>query len=247
MSWSLSWSFCYGLILKHKHHFVPRFYLQAFRSAPRRIHLYNLKCALPVANASLRDQCYRSKFYGSDDGAENTIAQLEDWISPALREVKAKNRLPELTSDNHQRLLAFAAMQILRTPKVADRLNRITDKMIKQMLAKSSLPDGLNIEEARIGYEDPVLVSLSHLGDVLHWISDLKAHLLVAPHNSFLTSDNPAFKYNQYCEEVQWQGVTGAASGGLQYFIPLSPQHELILYDEGVYPGFPRSNQLSWI
>ena len=66
-------------------------------------------------------------------------------------------------------------------------------------------------------------------------ISDLKVHLVWSPHQVFLTSDNPIFKYNQYCEGVRFSGVTGGGSRGLQIFVPLSPYLHLILYDDRTY------------
>ncbi len=39
---------------KRKHHYVPRLYLQAFRSAPKQLHIYNLARGLAVSNASLK-------------------------------------------------------------------------------------------------------------------------------------------------------------------------------------------------
>ena len=222
-------------LVKRKHHFVPKFYLEAFRSEKRRINLYNLGRSLSVRNASLRAQCYRHKFYGSDDATENALAVLEDWFSHVLRGIRSKGALPPVESDEHLCLLTFGAMQILRTPKNADRLNRMIDKVTKQAYSNAAAHNGLDTETTRIGFEDPVLIALSNLRDLQVAISDLNVHLVVSRNDSFLTSDNPAFKYNQYCEKIQYQGVTGAAQRGLQIFIPLSPRHHLVFYDGITY------------
>ena len=93
----------------------------------------------------------------------------------------------------------------------------------------------VDLEAMRFGYTDPVLASLQSLPAMLDAISDLHGHLLVSTTNDFITSDNPAFKYNQYCEEVQHMGITGALCSGLQIFLPLTPQLHLLLYDPATY------------
>jgi hypothetical protein len=50
-----------------------------------------------------------------------------------------------------------------------------------------------------------------------------------------ITSDNPAVKYNLYCEGVQGVGVTGLMCSGFLLFLPLSPKFLLLLYDKHVY------------
>ena len=77
--------------------------------------------------------------------------------------------------------------------------------------------------------------NLLMLDDVVEAIKDLKFLVLNADVDVFITSDNPVFKYNQYCQGVQNFGTTGAGQTGLQIFLPLSPRHQLVLYDGKVY------------
>ena len=222
-------------MVKRNHHFVPKFYLDAFHSEVRRIHLYNLKSASPIKNASLKDQCYRHKFYGSGDQMEDFLASLENQLAPVLKTVVSSGTLPPIGSQGHACLLLFAAMQMVRTPKQANRLNRITDTVIKQIYSNTANNFDVDIDSVRISLSDPVLLSLENLPTVYSFITDLNVHLIVASQPTFVTSDNPAFKYNQYCETVQHEGVTGADQKGLQMFMPLSPRHQLVLYDGSTY------------
>jgi hypothetical protein len=61
---------------KNKHHFVPRFYLSAFQSAPQRINILRLGASIGVRDASLKDQCYQHKFYGSTDDIEDALGVM---------------------------------------------------------------------------------------------------------------------------------------------------------------------------
>ena len=220
---------------KRKHHFVPRFYLKAFESEPQRIHLYNLNSSLPVENAGLRGQCYRSRFYGPNDNLEDNLAKLESCIAPILRSTISKGTIPSFGSGGYLTLLAFVAMQSLRTPASAERVNQIIDKAIKQAHSNGISPSDADIESMRFGFDNPVLMSLRFLPDVLEAILDLRAHLIVSLSDTFITSDNPVFKYNQYCKDTRHEGITGARQRGLQIFVPLSPRHHLILYDGMTY------------
>jgi hypothetical protein len=52
----------------------------------------------------------------------------------------------------------------------------------------------------------------------------------------FITSDNPAVKYNQFLENKGLeQGTTGLAAKGFQIFFPIHPSLMLIFYDPIVY------------
>jgi len=73
-------------------------------------------------------------------------------------------------------------------------------------------------------------------------IADLQCHLAISPDGAFITSDNPAFKYNQYCEDIDYQGITGALCRGFQIFLPLAPRLCLLLYDRAVY-NVPRAER----
>ena len=220
---------------KRNHHFVPRFYLTAFQSDVRRIHLFNVSSARPIMHASLRDQCYRHKLYGKSDQVEDFLMDLENKMAPVLKTVVSSDLLPPVGSLAHDRLMTFAAMQMMRTPKQASLLNRLVDKGVKQAYSRSASDYGVDIEHLRFGWKDPVLVMLDMLPTVSRCFADLSAHLVVAAGAAFITSDNPVFKYNQYCETVQHEGVTGALQKGLQVFVPLSPRHQLVLYDGSTY------------
>ncbi len=220
---------------KRKHHFVPKLYLRAFQSDERRIHLYNIKRSLQVENASLRNQCYKHKLHGPDDEVEDSLAVLESLAAPVLQEVREKGVLPLPGSDQQITLYGFAAMQILRNPNYGRQMNRLLEKMVEQVHSRVDNPTGDDVETMKAGFIDPVLVMLENLPMMLNAILDLKAHLLVSSRASFITSDNPVVKYNQYCEEFQYAGITGATQKGLQIFVPLSPCCQLILYDGTTY------------
>jgi hypothetical protein len=95
--------------------------------------------------------------------------------------------------------------------------------------------DGQVPAEFRTSKEEALAMILGAGPEVFSTMLDLAAVLILTRRPVFLTSDNPAFKYNQYCEGVRFVGVTGAKSKGLQVFLPLAPDMTLLLYDAAVY------------
>ncbi len=227
---------------KNKHHFVPRFYLSMFQSAPRRINLLNVNTSLEVRNASLKDQCYRQKFYGTADDVENALAGMEGAAAVVLREVHATNTLPREDTEQHGTLFAFVAFQLLRTTVAAQRVNTFVDKTTKQAHSEDPRFKSEDLEAIEFGFENPVLLALGGIPVMLMALGDLRSHLLVATDPVFITSDNPVFRYNQYCEGIDYQGIAGPLCRGFQLFFPLSPRLCLVLYDGAVY-SVPRSER----
>ena len=220
---------------KSKHHFVPRFYLKGFQSDPKRIHVHNFQRAITILHASLRDQCYKHKLYGPTDDIENKLQVLENLIAPRLRTVISASELPPLDSEGHLLILAFVALQLLRTPSYASRINQVVDKMVKQAYSGDPTLQGADLDNLRVGYDNPVLATLNLLPEMLEALLPLRANLVVSRKAVFVTSDQPVYKYNQYCERIRGRGTAGPNQRGAQIFVPLSPRHYLVLFDSVIY------------
>ncbi|HEY0025396.1 MAG TPA: DUF4238 domain-containing protein [Longimicrobium sp.] len=220
---------------KRKHHFVPRFYLKAFASAPKRIHLYNLRRGRAIDNASLADQCYQHRFYGPTEDLENALMAMENKIAPVVRST-AENRSLPLDSADRDWLLTFVALQSLRTAAAANEVKTSADLFAEAVWRPGVEGRDSGIEEMRIDEHEAVLLSLSSFGDILAGIVDLQVHLVCTPETTpFVTSDNPTYRYNLYCEGIRDRGTVGWAQRGFQIFVPLSPTTLLLLSDASVY------------
>jgi hypothetical protein len=229
-----------------KHHFVPRFYLQSFRSVPKRINIYNLTQGLEIKDASLRDQCYKHRFYGASDVIEKTLAHIEGLVAPVLQAIQRDLELPPQGSDEHSLIALFAGLQLLRTNVAAERVNENADKLIKAVHQGDSRLQDVDIDAVKFGWENAVLVAMSSLQPMVEALLDLRTHLVCADGTQFfLTSDNPVFKYNKYCEGLKGTGLTGAALRGFHLFIPLSPTVLLMMYDYTVYKVGNKNSRVS--
>ena len=221
---------------KRKHHFVPRFYLRGFASAPKRIHLYNFDNDILRADISLNKQCQKNHFYGSDNVVENALAEIEGNIAPVIASIRENHELPDLRSEGHHLLILFVAFQLVRTTGTADKINEFIDLVGKKIALYFSDLSNKDLEAVRISLENPVYISMSCVDDMAEGIEDLKMQLVCCSNEQrFFTSDDPTFRYNTFCEDIQEAGKVGVLCHGLQIFLPISPTALLILYDENIY------------
>jgi Protein of unknown function (DUF4238) len=222
---------------KKKQHFVPRFYLRNFslNGTGNKISLFNFSASKYVPCANLYDQAYKNYFYGEDLTIENALADLEKEASKIINGI-LKNTIPERSSDEHHILLTFILFLRERTVYAADRLNEVFDKLMKSIASEDpEVP--LEIDRFNFVLTQPVQQALANIAGVIPLALDLKFKLIVNQSNeAFITSDHPVVFYNQFFEPRKIsEGKTGIASKGLEIFLPLSPTHLLIFFDDDVY------------
>lgn len=212
-----------------RQHFVPRFYLKAFGTTDRLINLYNLSRRRAIIDASLRDQCYTHNMYGADGVIEAALADLERLAAGVIDGLRTDPRPPLAGGPAPLSLLTFVVLQLARTEGARAAAIAMAREFEDAVFAGSP-PKGF-----RMNSEESLFMMMQSVPEMLETARDLAATTVIAADGEFLTSDNPAFKYNQYCEGVRHFGVTGTKARGLQIFIPLSPRVLLMLYDAGVY------------
>ena len=212
-----------------RHHFVPRFYLRAFAIDARRINLYNLKRDHVVLGASLRDQCYVHRLYGREY-VENAFSELEDSDAALFKSMRDRLVVPGGGTPERDSLMSFLGLQLARTTAAQNHAVKMS-KLLTTVAFNGAAPDGfaMNPDEA-------IRTMLGVAPRLATTIQDLSLTLVCSPSETpFVTSDNPAFKYNTYCEGITHSGVTGTQSRGLQLFLPLSPKVLLYAFDAAVY------------
>lgn len=228
---------------KSRHHYVPRFYLRDFASKPRRINILNLRTGNFHRDGSLRDQCFRPKFYGDSDEIENQLMNIESIVIRSLSRIKTRHILPEALSADHKEILIFVALQILRTSVAAESMAEGMNKMV-DLLAPRDRTINQNEPQYIVDAKETVLLSIENYLLVARCLDDLGMLLIVNKTEvGFVTSDNPVVQYNQYLEGLK-MGTTGALRRGLQLFLPLSPELMILLYDKVVYKAGNKHSSL---
>jgi len=218
--------------VKRRHHFVPKLYLRAFSTDKlgRQIHVYNLKRGEAFQGASLKDQCYRHRFYGRQDDLEDAFSEMEGLVAPAISRAIERQRGPDNGSDDHKALVMFVAVQNARTAAAMQRVQTMTN-----LLAEAA-HDGEPPAEWLTSEEEALTLSLYSLPQMMVGLSDLRIHAIIAAEgDQFITSDHPVCRFNHYCHAVKGTGVLGGVCRGLQIYVPLSPKVGALLFDSGVY------------
>lgn len=214
-----------------RHHFVPKFYLEAWGDArkPRMIHLYNILKDV-TACGPWKGQCQQPNYYGHME--RNVMGMHDHRSAKIIGRIRGDRQLPKRRIYNDLwflDLIQFVVMQRFRVPAQAEDAKRTVEESLSWAIKAAGVPSNATIEQPM-----PQLTSIKHGVAAIEYMDDLKAHLIVSDTDAFLTSDNPVFFYNQYNQDLP--GSTASVdSHGFQAFCPLSPKIVLVLYDGNVY------------
>ena len=225
---------------KLRHHYIPQFYFRQFSNDDKSISLVNIEKILSVQYASISKQCYRPKFYGDTNTVEDAFSILECDVADILHRICQGVDLLNLEKKDHINLLMFIASQCLRTRAYAEGVARSISLMEKDLSIGVPKIEELENKERR---DLIVGLSLSHVPSTYYNISDLEKRVLrIKCDYTFITSDNPIIKYNQWCEGENNLGVTGLLNRGLQLFFPISPKYMLLFFDSNIYDTIGTNN-----
>jgi len=215
-----------------KHHFVPKFYLRNFSEDEKSIGIYNIASRRTIPQGNLDNQCYRNYFYGKTPEVEHALGGMEGSAAQVIKNCIATEAVPKPLSAEHVTLSHFVVLQAARTGFEAEAMAEATDKFFKAVY-RDQFGD---LDDYEIGFDNPVLMSLNVASQMVPAIYDLKIKLLRNETGvTFITSDNPIVRHNQYFEGNEHAGHTGLGQAGLQIFLPLSPRYLCVLYDAQTY------------
>ena len=219
-----------------RQHFVPKFYLRRFSKDGKSINIWNISRKVKVCNANLKNQCYRNYFYGKNSVIENALSTIEGDAAQVVRSIAESSVPPSPGSGDHQVLILYILMQHGRTLHMADELEEMTDNLAKHLVKYSSAPEGLDLNNVRIGLEEPGLTALSLVTSCYPLLFDLAYKILVnRTDTEFVTSDNPVIFYNHLMFFRRDESNTGIASKGLEIYLPIDSHHMILLYDDAIY------------
>lgn len=131
---------------------------------------------------------------------------------------------------------------------MARRNDVMIDYFAKAMLRNNPKAQNINFDDFVIGDKNAIALPLKIAADILPIATDLHGHLFINNTGlEFLCSDDPVVLHNKYCEGVDYQGVNGWDSRGLQVFWPISPKALIALYDPIVYKFGTRRSSITKI
>jgi hypothetical protein len=223
---------------RKKQHFIPQFYLRGFSNYPekKRIDLFNLSNGQVYRGASIRNQANAPYFYGPNLKMERALEILEQRAAPIVADIISRNRLPVPETDAHEALITFLLVLHARTLHMAELNKEISASLLKAISSRARSVGG-KFDPRSIKSGNPAEDSVLNAAPLVPFLLDLDCKLLINETPvPFLASDNPVILYNRLCELNDWGGTnTGFARKGLMILLPLSPRHQLILFDRDVY------------
>lgn len=239
-----------GAEIPKRQHYVPRLILRGFSPDGRRISLRVLASGQFVPSASLNEQCYENYFYGADGGLEGAFGKMEEAFKSAVGDL-SPGHLERITVEERHLLCLFVHYQRVRTVAAADETADFVDGLAKRILAKDPSVNAEMLARVKIGPEKPQYETLFHAAEAEPLLLDLDVKFLVSDKKlGFVLSDNPVAGFNQWMEHHPvFRGVganDGVALRGLQWFLPLSPNVCVAVFDPGAYDyGSPRRRTCS--
>jgi len=236
-------------------HFVPQFYFRQFTGGDPRIQLLLKAESRIIHNASIKGQCARHGFYGSDE-IERFFSQLEKRHSKVLNNIielawtpRSNEVAVELFDWMWEAILFQRARTQLQINKLSPAWEALYLEMFKRYVEHSNdidikvpLLEHIECGNFRL-IHDPIASTLMQISTLLEstlLISDLDFRILRNQTDSpFIFSDSPVVFHNTYCQNVTTRGVLGLQCPGLQIFWPLNNHTLLFLLDPEVYSMRP--------
>jgi Protein of unknown function (DUF4238) len=244
---------------RQNHHYVPQFYFRHFTFGERRINLLLKGDGRLVRGASIKHQCARHNFYGSDE-IESLFCTLEGRHASAIRSVINAvwdDNAPRLNEEQLGWLFEAVVSQRGRTAIEIEKHARPTESILIEVF-KSYLALAPNIknrakmiravEDGHVRIPNPplraTLLATQAAMESVPLVTDLGPYVL-CNHTDFpfIFGDAPVVLINTYCQNITSLGVLGLQTPGLQIFMPLDTSTMLMLIDEDAYDGYPRMSR----
>lgn len=195
----------------------------------------------------MKGQAAESWLYGEDGEGERHLGRMEAAAAVAIRRLLATGRPPVRLGPDHHRLIYFVMLQFGRTPAAAAASNRTLDAIAKSFIRQQEPPS-----EVLAGLGKVVISDSDALQRVLRnallgapAVYDLAFKLIAnVSRTPFVTSDNPVSLLNSFLSHGENLNTTGLGALGLQIWLPLSPDHGLLFYDDGTYRVGPNDSRV---
>lgn len=233
---------------KKNQHYIPKFYLKnfSFENNKKQLGIYNLKSSFYFQKSKLKTQGSKNFFYGKDGEIEDSLSEIEGIYANLIHEILNSKKLPFKGSLGHLALLSFIVLTDLRNPIMIGNIKNFSSSINKHLSENDKNSDLINYVP-EIPHNYAVNLALDNSKEIIENIFDLDFKLIInQTETSFISSDFPIVKYNQFLENKNWSHVkVGYVTVGLQIFLPISPTLGIVFFDPNIYKvGFKRKRYL---
>lgn len=231
---------------KKNQHFVPKVHLKFFSTddEQKRITIWLPRHDKVMSDASIRDQCSKSYFYGKDLRIENFFNSPEGMFGSVVGQLAETQ---EANSEALETLLFLWLLQHIRAERaITEHLVMMSTMQDKITLGQEENDDLNEWFGPPMGVPEAMEMALDSARDYFDNISDLRCVLLInRTKTGFVMSDNPAVSSNKlvlkrFMKYRNW----GLGSAGLYVYMPLTPQLGFLAFDRHVYELIDRNGKV---
>jgi Protein of unknown function (DUF4238) len=217
-------------------HFVPKTYLRPFGNVDQRsINLYAFGSGQCVESASIKSQCSRNYFYGSEPIFEDFIQYFEGRYGPALGRLQ---RLEIMESDIAT-MFDFFVLQHLRTPHQLAQRKEVVEAFRNTMIGGRPLRDVHEEAQKPMDDQREMQEQIYIAAKAANMLHDLRPIFLInRTKMPFITSDNPACVTNRLYTQRYQDQTSGLIQSGAAIFLPLTSRLAFVAYDHEVFRRF---------
>lgn len=214
-------------------HFVPKTYLRPFGNRDQRsINLYALGARRSIEGASIKTQCSRNYFYGSEPVFEDFIQFFEGRYGTAIGRLQNG----EIKESDISVMFDFFLLQYLRTPHQLAQRKEVFDAFRNTVIGGKQLRDVHEGAQKPIDDQREMQAQIYIAAKAQKVLHDLRSVLLIN-HTKvpFITSDNPACVTNRLYTQRYKDHTSGLIQSGTAIFLPLTSRIAFLGYDNEVF------------
>ncbi len=222
---------------KKKQHYVPKFYLKFFADDENKFYVYDFEKKNLLPNRVFYEsQCYKKYLYGEDGILESKLSNKEgEWATVCKKAIEKR----ELLQLDIALLKEFIIYQKQRTNDSIERSRRERLEILREYAKMISIKTGLIYDDSVEDYcqkkADEAMTPAENvlLAEKLRkYVEDLGILVIhYSTGNTLITTDSPVVSLNSF---MLFTGF-GYDNLGVSFFLPLSPNVLLIMYDDALY------------
>ena len=160
---------------KKKQHYVPKLLLRLFSTDTNKklINIFNTNNLFYRENCPLDDQAQENYFYGKDGIIEDSLADLENKVTPVLKKIIENNILPKKETEDYKTLFLFSFFLAHRTKAVSEQMNEVVNKTFQEIIKLDSRFEDIRDKDLHFWLNNAASFSLSTLSKVIFDAIDL--------------------------------------------------------------------------
>jgi hypothetical protein len=211
------------------------------------VPVYNLDNQDEYPPTSISNLCSEDYFYG-DSEVEKSMDGLEGAHARVINDLRCSRSFDTLDEMEIFYFTVFVLFQRNRTKRIKKETEDLIDDISKEYLklkvesgeVDPELPDGRNaldlLDRYKVTHEAPLAIPMLQALTGAELILDLEVAIIEnKSEEPFVISDHPVIHDNRRFKDEVEEFLIGVQSRGLQIFIPISDEVQIMLYDPAAY------------